>query len=106
MSQYSAIWNPITKRWITKNSKTHRKLMQEGHLPVFEDNDIILEYIRNKSADDVDGLKSFYKQCPDLPFTAVRGRGCYTDYLVKRMKHREGEEEEHVENQNNNEFVL
>ena len=107
MAQYSAIWNHQTRRWVTRNSKTHRKLMQQGLLPVFEDDTTVLAYIKNLPESEVNEMKNFYKSCPDLEYTAVLGRGCYAGYLVKRMKTREDAVSGVVDdNVHNNNFIL
>ena len=80
------IFNPETKRFITANGKTHRSLLKNGTLNL-EGDESVLSYVKELSETEIKQLKRFYKES-QLDYTAVLGRGMYTNYLAKRARSR------------------
>ena len=82
------ILNPLTNRKIARFGRTHRKLLKDGQVSgSLTEDERVLAYINGMDEYDVKEMKKFYGIDNSL-FSAVKGRGCFGGYLVKRYKNK------------------
>lgn len=84
MSASTPVLNPETNRYVLYGGKTYRSLLARGVLCVADD-PLFIAYINHVPEREIRDLKKFYKES-NCDYTAVFGRGCYKNCLVKRQK--------------------